>query len=124
MIGYVTIGTNDLEGAKAFYDPIAEMLGHRQLMASDRMVGWGTPYKDALLCLIKPHDEQPATVGNGTMIGLVAENEEVVQRVYDYALAHGGSDEGPPGPRGEAFYGAYFRDPEGNKLVVFLYTAV
>ena len=119
MIGYATIGTNDLAGAKAFYDPIAKILGHGQMMESDRTVMWGTPGQGAMFCVIKPYDEKPATVGNGTMIGFVAENEEQVHQVYDYALANGGSDEGPPGPRGEQFYSGYFRDPEGNKLVVF-----
>ena len=119
MIGYATIGTNDLAAAKAFYEPIAKILGQAQVMESDRTVMWGTPGEGAVFCVIKPYDEKPATVGNGTMIGFVAQSEEQVHQVYDYALAHGGSDEGPPGARNEQFYAAYFRDPEGNKLVVF-----
>ena len=120
MLGYCTIGTNDIERAGVFYDELAKILGHGRLMENDRAVMWGTPGKGAMLGLIKPRDEKPATVGNGSMFGLSAPSEEQVHAVYDYALANGGSDEGPPGPRGETFYGAYFRDPEGNKLVVFL----
>jgi catechol 2,3-dioxygenase-like lactoylglutathione lyase family enzyme len=120
MIGYATIGTNDLARSKAFFEPIAAILGHSQMFETDRVCTWGTPGKGAMFGVIKPLDEKPATGGNGTMIGLSAETEEQVHQVYDHALANGGSDEGPPGPRGEAFYGAYFRDPDGNKLVVYL----
>ena len=121
MIGYATLGTNDLDRSKAFFDPVAKILGHGQVMASDRTVMWGTPGKGAMFGTIKPLNEQPATGGNGTMIGLLAETEEQVHQVYNHALANGGSDEGPPGPRGEQFYGAYFRDPDGNKLVVYVF---
>ncbi len=123
MIGYVTMGTNDLERAAAFYDGIANILGHQRMFETDRVVTWGTEGKGAMMGVIKPYDERPATGGNGTMFGLPVEREEQVHAVYDFALANGGSDEGPPGPRGaeERFYGAYFRDPDGNKLVAFLF---
>jgi catechol 2,3-dioxygenase-like lactoylglutathione lyase family enzyme len=119
MLGYCTIGTNDLVKAGAFYDEIAKILGHGRVMENDRVIMWGSPGKGAMLGLIKPRDEKPATVGNGSMFGFHADSEEQVNQVYDFALANGGSDEGPPGPRGDNFYGAYFRDPEGNKLVCF-----
>jgi predicted lactoylglutathione lyase len=67
----------------------------------------------------KPHDGKPATPGNGTMFALVAPSEDVVKKVHAKALSLGGKDEGAPGPRGENFYGAYFRDLDGNKLCVF-----
>lgn len=119
MIGYVTLGTNDVERSGAFYDPIAEILGIGRIATSDRMIMWGVPGQGAMLCATKPFDEQAASAGNGTMVGLVAQNREQVQQIYDHALANGGSDEGAPGPRTEQFYGAYFRDPDGNKLVVY-----
>jgi len=121
MIGYVTLGTNDLEKAGAFYDPIAEMLGHTRMMGNDRMIMWGSPAKGAMLCLCRPFDGEAATVGNGTMVGLEVADEETVARIYDHALANGGADEGAPGPRGGGFYGGYFRDPDGNKLVAYLF---
>lgn len=120
MIGYATLGTNDLARAAEFYDGVAQIIGHQRMFETDRVVTWGTPEKGAMLGAIKPLDEAPATGGNGTMFGLTVATEGQVHQVYDYALSHGGSDEGPPGPRGEAFYGAYFRDPDGNKLVVYL----
>ena len=119
MLGYCSLGTNDLEASAAFYEPIAQMLGHARMMASDRTVFWGTPGQGAMFCVIKPYDEQPATNGNGTMFGFAAQSPEQVRAIYDYALANGGSDEGPPGQRSEQFYGAYVRDPEGNKLVAY-----
>jgi catechol 2,3-dioxygenase-like lactoylglutathione lyase family enzyme len=119
MLGYCTIGTNDLAKAGIFYDEIAKILGHGRVMENERVIMWGSPGKGAMLGLIKPRDEKPATVGNGSMFGFHADSEEQVNQVYDFALANGGSDEGPPGPRGDTFYGAYFRDPEGNKLVCF-----
>ena len=121
MIGYVSLGTNDLDKAAAFYEPIAEMLGHQRMMSNERMVMWGTPGKGALLGVIKPFDGGPATAGNGTMVSLEAPDEETVGKIHAYALAHGGSDEGAPGMRGENFYGGYFRDPDGNKLVAYLF---
>lgn len=119
MIGYVTIGTNDLARAGAFYDGIAEILGQQRAMEADRTIMWGNPETGAMMSVIKPYDGKRATAGNGTMVGLVAGSEEQVDRVHAYALAHGGSDEGAPGERTPQFYGAYFRDPDGNKLVVY-----
>ena len=123
MLGYCTLGTNDLARSTEFFDAIAGILGQARVMESDRVVMWGTPGTGAVMGIIKPLNEQPATGGNGSMFGLLAQTEEQVHQVYDYALAHGGSDEGPPGPRGEQFYGAYFRDPDGNKLVVYVFKA-
>ena len=125
MLGYCTLGTNDVKAAAAFYDPIAAILGHGRVMESERNVMWGTPGQGAMFGVITPYDGAGATPGNGTMFGFNAETEEQVHQVYDYALANGGSDAGPPGPRGDSdmFYGAYFRDPEGNKLVVYRFKA-
>lgn len=120
MLGYCTLGTNDLAASAEFYEPIAKILGHSRVMANERNVMWGSPGKGAMFGIITPFDGEPATPGNGTMFGFHAETEEQVHQIYDHALANGGSDEGPPGPRGgDQFYGAYFRDPQGNKLVVY-----
>ena len=119
MLGYVTLGTNDLAASAEFYDPIARILGHGRMMETDRVVMWGSAGRGAMFCVIKPADDKPATVGNGTMFGFAANSEGQVRQIYDHALANGGSDEGPPGARSEQFYGAYFRDPAGNKLLAF-----
>jgi len=123
MIGYVTLGTNDLQRAAKFYDAIAAELETPRMMEFDTFIAWGKPGGAAGIGLTKPYDGNTATVGNGVMVALEAKDEAQVQRLYDIALANGGSCEGPPGPRGEGFYAGYFRDPDGNKLNAFLMKA-
>lgn len=121
MIGYVTLGTNDLARAAKFYDAIAAELGTGRMMEEETFIGWGTPGEGAGIGITKPFDGEPATVGNGVMAALEASDQAQVDRLYAIALANGGSDEGAPGPRGESgFYAAYFRDPDGNKLNAFV----
>ena len=122
MIGYVTVGTNDFENAAAFYDKLFEILGHKRMMGSEEgFIAWGTFDGEAAgFGLIKPHDKEPATVGNGTMVALVADTPETVDKAHAKALELGGTDEGAPGPRDmPGFYAGYFRDLDGNKLNVF-----
>jgi predicted lactoylglutathione lyase len=121
MIGYVTLGTNDLPRAAKFYDAIAAELGTGRMMEFDGFIAWGTPGGAAGIGLTKPFDGNPATVGNGVMVALEARDKDQVQRLYEIALANGGTCEGPPGPRGDSgFYAGYFRDPDGNKLNAFI----
>ena len=126
MIGYVTLGTNDLERAAKFYDPIAAEMGVGRMMEFDTFIAWGQAGGGAGIAATKPFDGKEASVGNGTMVALQAKDRDQVKRLYDIALANGGSDEGEPGPRGEpdengmVFYAAYFRDPDGNKLNAFV----
>ena len=122
MIGYVTLGTNDLARAATFYDAIAAELDTPRMMEFDGFIAWGKPGGAAGIGLTKPFDGKPATVGNGVMVALEAKDKEQVHRLYDIALAHGGTCEGPPGPRGDSFYAGYFRDPDGNKLNAFIMT--
>lgn len=123
MIGYVTLGTNDLARGAKFYDALAAELGTGRMMDFDSFIAWGTPGGAAGVALTKPFDGNEATVGNGVMVALEAKDEAQVQRLYDIAMANGGTDEGAPGPRGDTFYAAYFRDPDGNKLNAFLMKA-
>ncbi|MEM7666515.1 MAG: VOC family protein [Pseudomonadota bacterium] len=124
MIGYVTLGTNDLPRAAKFYDAIAEHFGVGRMMDFDTFIAWGAMGGAPGVAATKPFDEKEATVGNGTMVALVVDTPEKVQAIYDTALANGGSDEGAPGPRGDdGFYAGYFRDPDGNKLNAFCMTA-
>lgn len=122
MIGYVTLGTNDLARAAAFYDAIAAELDTPRMMEFDGFIAWGKPGGAAGIGLTKPFDGNPASVGNGVMVALEARDKEQVHRLYDIALANGGTCEGPPGPRGDSFYAGYFRDPDGNKLNAFVMT--
>jgi len=123
MIGYVTLGTNDLERARTFYDSLLELLGAKRLLELPHgFTMWGTAMNRPGLVVTPPYDGQPAVPGNGNMAALVVNSRELVEQVYAKALELGGSCEGPPGLRGpEAFgqYFAYFRDPDGNKLAVF-----
>ncbi len=119
MIGYTTIGVNDLERAKGFYDAVLAPLGGRQTLVYERSVYYGNPGRGAMLGLTLPHNGAAATVGNGVMVALQAESPAVIDAVHAAALAAGGACEGPPGDRGGGFYGAYFRDLDGNKLCAF-----
>ncbi|MBY4635541.1 VOC family protein [Sphingopyxis sp. XHP0097] len=120
MIGYVTLGTNDLAKAAPFYDALTAELGVPRMMEFDGFIAWGKEGGGAGIGLTKPFDGNAATVGNGVMVALAAKDKEQVQRLYDIALANGGACEGPPGPRGDTFYAAYFRDLDGNKLNAFV----
>lgn len=120
MIGYVTLGTNDLAKAAPFYDAIAAELGVGRMMEFDTFIAWGEPGGAAGIGLTKPFDGNAASIGNGVMVALAAKDTEQVQRIYDIALASGGTCEGPPGDRGGGFYAGYFRDLDGNKLNAFV----
>ena len=120
MIGYVTVGTNDLPRAARFYDALAAEMGTGRMMEFDTFIAWGTPGGGAGIAATKPFDGNAATVGNGVMAAIEARDAAQVDRLHAIALEHGGSDEGAPGPRGEGFYAGYFRDPDGNKLNAFV----
>ena len=122
MIGYVTLGANDLEKAVAFHDKIAALLDTPRMMEGETYVAWGTREGGAGIGVTKPFDGKPASVGNGVMVALKARDEAHVREIYETALANGGSDEGAPGHRDDSFYAAYFRDPDGNKLNAFAIT--
>jgi predicted lactoylglutathione lyase len=117
MIGYVTIGTNNLTAASAFFDALLTELGARRVITNERMVMWGNGRGKPMLAVCIPYDKQEATTGNGTMIALQLESKEQVERLHAKALELGGSDEGAAGERMPGFYGAYFRDLDGNKFV-------
>ena len=119
MIGYVTLGTNDLARAAKFYDALLAEVGGKRTLESDRFVSWSTGAAGPGLGVIKPFDGKAATVGNGTMVALMAASKAQVDAVYKKALELGGKDEGAPGPRGDGFYAGYFRDLDGNKLNCF-----
>ena len=123
MIGYVTLGTNDLARAAAFYDELLAVIGASRFMEEERFIAWAVaPDKPALL-VARPYDGQAATVGNGTMVALMVNSPEQVHRVYDKAIGLGATDEGAAGPRSDSFYAGYFRDLDGNKLNVFCFTS-
>ncbi|WP_419905441.1 VOC family protein [Kiloniella sp.] len=117
MIGYTSLGTNDLNRSAGFYDELFKALGIGRLMEVDDFIVWGQDMSSVNFSIHLPIDGNSASVGNGVMIALRTKNREEVDRVYAKALEIGGMDEGAPGPRGDyGFYAAYFRDLDGNKL--------
>ena len=116
MIGYVTLGTNDIARAAQFYDSLLGAVGATRLMDTEGFIVWAKPAGLPGLSVTKPFDENTATVGNGVMVALAAESKEEVDALHAKALELGAQDEGAPGPRGDGFYAGYFRDLDGNKL--------
>ena len=119
MIGYVTLGTNDLQKAVAFYDVLLAEVGAARFMQEETFVAWAVAPDQPALSVCKPYDGNAATVGNGNMVALVVDSTDKVDAVYAKAIELGGTDEGPPGKRMDGFYAAYFRDLDGNKLNAF-----
>lgn len=119
MIGYVTLGTNKFEQSAKFYDELMASVGAGRFMQSDSFIAWAISPETPGLSIVKPHDGNPATVGNGVMIAIALDSTEKVDAFYNKALELGATCEGPAGPRGESFYAGYFRDLDGNKLNAF-----
>ena len=119
MIGYVTVGTNDIERAKKFYDQLLSVIGAKRGMDSETFCMWATSPGAPGVAVIKPFDGKSATVGNGVMVALAVDSQEKVKALHAKALALGGKDEGAPGSRGGSFFAGYFRDLDGNKLNAF-----
>lgn len=119
MLGYVTIGVKDMDKAVAFYDALLGELGAKQLMGMDRIKFYGTG-EGAMLAICIPYDEKAANPGNGNMVAIPGGSREGVDKLYSKARELGATDEGEPGERiPGVFYGAYVRDPDGNKLCFF-----
>lgn len=119
MIGYVTLGTNNLSRSAKFYDELLGAIGAKRMMESDRFVAWSADLAKPGLGICVPFDGKPATIGNGVMVALAVDTKDKVDSLYKKAMELGATDEGKPGPRGDGFYAAYFRDLDGNKLNFF-----
>jgi catechol 2,3-dioxygenase-like lactoylglutathione lyase family enzyme len=124
MIGYVTVGSNDLDKSRGFYDALMPVIGAGRIMEfGDNFTMYGTGMGQPGLAVCKPYDGNSATAGNGNMASIVVDSRAKVDALYGKAIELGGKCEGPPGVRGDegphAFYGAYFRDLDGNKLAAF-----
>lgn len=122
MIGYVTIGTRDMEKAKAFYLELLSDLGASVLLDAGRIAFIGTGMDKPMLAVCIPYDEKDPQPGNGTMVAISPGSKEGVDKLHAKALELGASDEGEPGQRIEdMFYGAYIRDPDGNKVAFYVF---
>ena len=128
MFSYIMLGTNDLPRAIKFYDPLMALLGHVKAGRNEQGASWGTFNGNHTcgLCVGVPFDQQPAGVGNGTMVALNARSVAHIAELHALALQLGGRDEGGPGHRpqyGDGFHSAYVRDPDGNKLAFVYYAS-
>lgn len=121
MIGYVTLGTANLEKSSAFYDALLGTIGAGRFMEEPNyFIAWSKSAEEPGIAVSIPFNKEPATAGNGTMVAVALDNKEQVDAFYAKALALGGTCEGKPGFRPEeatsGFYAGYFRDLDGNKL--------
>ncbi|MBR7800518.1 VOC family protein [Undibacterium fentianense] len=129
MFSHIVVGITDFERALAFYRPLMAVLGitSRFCDPSRPWAGWQShPDPRPLFVIARPFDQQIAHPGNGQTIALMAATHAMVEQAYQVALLHGGQCEGPPGLRPAYhadYYGAYFRDPDGNKLCVVCHTS-
>ncbi|MDX1404507.1 MAG: VOC family protein [Woeseiaceae bacterium] len=119
MIGYVTLGTNDMQKSAKFYDALLAELGAKRFMENESFIAWSTGRGSPAISIIKPADGNAATVGNGVMVAMAVDSTDKVDALHAKALELGGTDEGAPGFRGDNFYAGYFRDLDGNKLNAF-----
>ena len=116
MIGYITLGVDNIEETGEFYDKLFETLPVVRIYEYEKFIAWGTSSDAILFCITVPFDGQPASVGNGVMVALQAKSIEQVKVLYRLALSLGAKDEGAPGYRSGGYYCAYFRDVAGNKV--------
>ncbi|ENN7017485.1 VOC family protein [Enterobacter ludwigii] len=126
MFSYVMLGTNDLQRAIKFYDPLMELLGHPKAGRNEEGASWGTFSDNHTigLCVGRPFNQQPAGAGKGTMVVLNTRSFEHIQQLHALALSLGSADEVAPDHRpqyGQGFYSTYVRDPDGNKLAFVYY---
>ncbi|MEX0964336.1 MAG: VOC family protein [Pseudohongiellaceae bacterium] len=122
MLGYVTVGTNDIEKAAKFYDELLAGIGAKRFMEMDTFIAWSNDPAGCGFSITKPFDKNPASVGNGVMVAFMVDSTDKVDALHAKALELGGTDEGAPGARSDNFYGGYFRDLDGNKANFFCMT--
>ena len=119
MIGYVTIGVNDMDRAVKFYDALLSEVGGKQLFGMDRIKFYGNGPGKPMLAICIPYDKNPPDHGNGNMVAIPGGSPAGVDKLHAKAMSLGATDEGAPGQRMPIFYGGYVRDPDGNKLCFF-----
>lgn len=119
MFSHVTVGSNDFKRSVAFYDKVMAILGHKQLFCMEGAAAYGQDMKSPATWDLFPFDKGEASPGNGMHIAYLAKDRPTVDAFHAAALEMGGTSEGEPGLRPHYhpnYYGAYVRDPDGNKL--------
>lgn len=117
ILSHASVGTNDLSTSRTFYDAVLTTLGCKVMLEYSTAVAYGRQFPE--FWLHAPKDGRPATTGNGSHLGFIARSKQQVRAFYAAALANGGTDDGPPGPREgytEAYYGCFVRDPDGHQI--------
>ncbi len=117
MGGYISVGTNDLESAKKFYDHVFDGLEVKKFKGNDRSYFYFFTHTRTYFAVFTPYDGKPASVGNGSMTGITFDSSDEVDQIYQRAIEAGATCDGAPEQKVETFYGGYVRDPDGNKLV-------
>ena len=117
MGGYISVGTNDLESAKKFYDHVFDGLEVKKFKGNDRSYFYFFTRTRTYFAVFTPYDGKPASVGNGSMTGITFDSSDEVDQIYQRAIEAGATCDGAPEQKVETFYGGYVRDPDGNKLV-------
>ncbi|HSC18697.1 MAG TPA: VOC family protein [Rhizomicrobium sp.] len=124
MLHHVSVGVRDVERAAQFYDPVLKTLGYRRVMEFlPYAIGYGETRQRPEFWIQLPHNQQPASTGNGVHVAFLAKSRQVVSKFHDAALKQGGSNGGEPGPRpdyGPSYYGAFIYDLDGNKVEAML----
>jgi catechol 2,3-dioxygenase-like lactoylglutathione lyase family enzyme len=124
MIGYVTLGTNDIERAAAFYDELVSVVGAGRFLEAESLVAWAVTPDQPAFGITRPFDSLPASSGNGSMVAFSLDSNAKVDALHRKAIELGARDEGAPGPRGDTgFHAGYFRDLDGNKLNCYCWNA-
>jgi catechol 2,3-dioxygenase-like lactoylglutathione lyase family enzyme len=123
MLHHVSVGVRDVAGAAEFYDAVLSALGYKR---TAQYLPYGIAYGEGVseFWIQLPHDREAPSPGNGAHVGFSARSREAVHKFHQAALDHGGTDDGAPGPRpdyGPAYYGAFVRDPFGNKMEAVLH---
>lgn len=116
MIGYITLGSNNIPEATKFYDALFQAIGAKRVFTYETFMAWSLDRNTPMFSIVKPFDGNNASVGNGVMIALNASSPEQVQTLHAKAIELGATNEGDPGMREGGYYCAYFRDLDGNKL--------
>lgn len=117
MFSHITLGTNDLAKTEPFYDAIMAVLAHPKIYSEENAIGYGS-LTGQIVFIMSPFNKNPAMPGNGVHAAFLANSRNTVDQFYERALANGGTCDGKPGLRSyhANYYGAYARDPDGNKL--------
>lgn len=119
MLSYATIGVTDLENSEAFYNALLAPIGAKTLMKMERIIFIGKSMEEPMLAICIPYDKEEQHAGNGNMLAIAPGSKEQCEELYHKAIALGATCDGEPGQRiPDVFYGAYFRDLDGNKIAL------